>query len=443
MSCFEACWKLSPDMRPTLTLEVMRTALREMKKLRRVQPTIEVMCTLCRLFIEECIRLHKFPEAVKSLVPWFAEQDGDNSEIKVPEFCEKEPCFSVLTKMIGADESLQSTLAKEVADAFYSNNTLDLFAAPHEPDGSADPPSAFARALLDQYINSDDTSILGLPVAIVTVVDDILKSCRALITLTDPTPGVLGSSYGDTSDVFSEELGSPSLTQVTFASAARRSALWKSRIFSYWSEAGDDGSIAPEYARHLSRWTDADPGFAMDEVDRVLGDIEKWTKKLRPRACDVLLSALTRTVRQAWADLGSEISQGESPVRHLVMGLAKYTKDKSVLSIRSSLLSQAAQSARDGALARALGSLESWSTDLSLLPAILEDYRVVEDFEKHEALTQVMYNFRGFLAKRLLEWLPTVQGQSAENDRMLHAPRLPKKAQWRALPPSFGFHRFA
>jgi hypothetical protein len=53
----------------------------------------------------------------------------------------------------------------------------------------------------------DDTvteELIKLPKSLKDTADEVMKGARALVCLTDVCPGVLGTSYTDVSDLFSE-----------------------------------------------------------------------------------------------------------------------------------------------------------------------------------------------------------------------------------------------
>jgi hypothetical protein len=242
-----------------------------------------------------------------------------------------------------------------------------------------------------------------------------MTSSRALLALTHPSPGYLGSSYNDVQTIFGEEAATTTENQTTLVSAARKSSQWKSRIVSFWTEASDDTAATPAFRKHLGFWSKA-TDFSKDDVAKVLADVNTWSQSLRKGACDGLIEVLCKVSKKAWADVAGEIS-ADHAVRYLVDELSKFTKDPALRSIRVGLRASSAQQARDSALAAAVQAIDGWTYGLEDLADIMEKFEVVEDLPKQDAMVAMLSNFRGFLAKALAAKFSSIASRSADFDR--------------------------
>jgi hypothetical protein len=423
VACFNACFKMNPDEREKATLTELRFAIREARRIRKVVPPLDVMMVVCRLHIHDCVQHGKFTEAVDCLVPWTPPRGVDDDADASPGVSEAKPQFSAMLVGCCDNQELQCILAQEMLKAFYCNATSNLFAAPTE--GLPGLPADFALAVVHAYVkmesvdDSEASSLLQLPGPVVAAIDDIMKSCRAIIALTNPCPGFLGTTYTDVKDVFGDDVGNPSPEQALLVLAARKNNQWKKRIVSFWSDASDDSAAAPGYQKHLKFWSTAKT-FNKDDVAKVMSDIAVWSKSLRPRACDRLLETLVTVSKRLWADSGKELNE-DDPVRLLVDELCKFSKDASIRSIRDMLLASSAQQARDAAIAAALEAMLNWHYDLQTVPDIVEKYEVVEDLKKPTDLITAMVNFRGFLAMTMAKLFVELKSRSPELERSFGA----------------------
>ncbi len=254
----------------------------------------------------------------------------------------------------------------------------------------------------------------------------MMKGARAIVALTFPEPGCLGSSYQDCVDIFSEQQSCPTESQMTLRTAADKYTEWRRRIAVFWSEAADDCSVAPSYTARAEDWS-VDAKVSTELVKATAADITSWKKKLRPGGCDTLIGKMIAFVKSAWAKVAED---GESDIdtdilRTCVEALAKICTDPTVASIRKSLLTKSAAAAKDSALAKFLDLVGNFRPDhdVNTLISLEEAVLIVEGIPKSTEMKQAMHNFRGFMCTCLANRLPLVSRGTDGDKKVLQAAR--------------------
>ena len=179
--------------------------------------------------------------------------------------------------------------AQYMFSAFFSNELFDLFNEPTE--GRSGLPADLVSAVLQEYYAADEAgehSMLSLPKPVVAACDQILRCCKALIAVADPTPGILGSRYQDVVDVFegSGEESSQTENEALLLRVLNKSHEWKARLSSFYDDAKDDDHIATQYQQLQDEWQASGQQPSQEHVRQTLKLVKVWSPKVRAGGCN-------------------------------------------------------------------------------------------------------------------------------------------------------------
>ena len=339
---------------------------------RRVIVPVGVQMTLTCRFLQDLIKKERFAEVASSLRPWCLDTDPPYSDIA--------PRFSSLIDLCTSQAS-QDEAANCLLEVYYGNAGIDLFAEPCE--GKSGLPAMLASAILREYesLSYDDSEsefLLCLPEPIVNAMDEIMKGCRAVVAVTYPEPGYLGSAYGDVQDLFGDRL-SPSgcalftktANQDRLVPAVLKNKEWRSRIDTYWSDAKEDSAIAPTYNELCRGWSAYD--FQDDAiVQKTFSVLPKWKERLRPQGCKQLIDGITQRVN-TFADTQplDELSTWQQALlTKVVLETSPLTNDTNLHKLRGTLQERLAHVEKNEALDTLGHAMVSWNSDFQGLQEI-------------------------------------------------------------------------
>jgi hypothetical protein len=171
--------------------------------------------------------------------------------------------------------------------------------------------------------------LLGLPPCIIEATDEVMKGARAIVALTCPTPGILGSSYQDAQDLFAQESATPTTAQLILRTAVLKHNAWKRKTLAFWAEASDDSILAPAYQKRQKEWGSVTASTLTAEmIAETFKDVTAWQKKLRPGALDDLMDDITAKAKSIWKDADSGVDT--SLLQGIVTNILKVRKDVSL-----------------------------------------------------------------------------------------------------------------
>jgi hypothetical protein len=282
LELFDSCWRLAPNNRDSQTWIQLEADIKAVVKGKVTVPPV-VYIALCSKYTRQLFQKQKFQEAARAFRPW---RRADDSPFRLD--C---PMFSTVAGSADCAESwAQYTLA-----SFFSNEVFDLFKEPTE--GQPGLPAAVAAALLQELADAGEDaerSLLDLPQPVVKALDEVLRCCKALLAVADPTPGLLGASYHDVVAVFegSDKNEDPDCEQseneVLLSKVLNRSPEWKARLTSFYDDAKEDDHIARPYQGFQKQWAEEGLEPSSELIRGSLDLLTAWRSKLRTGACDRL-----------------------------------------------------------------------------------------------------------------------------------------------------------
>ena len=262
--------------------------------------------------------------------------------------------------------------------------------------------------------------MMSIPDKAVEATDEVMKGARAIVSLTHATPGILGSSYSDAVDIWSEDRASPTAAQEKLRTAAERYAEWRRRIAAYWGEASDDSLVIPAYQERVNQWRNVGKdSICKETLRRTLADVDDWKKRLRDGGCNYLIQVIVDSVKTAWANSGGkEDTAGATAMefRDVAELLRKYTTDPGFNELRQALRSKTASMARDEALATFAEIVAKYRGGDADMPAQLHELHratlLATKIPKPSEVLDSMHNCRGFLSSALAKHVAAVSQRS-------------------------------
>jgi hypothetical protein len=199
----------------------------------------------------------------------------------------------MLSAVAGSAECAESWAQYTLA-SFFCNEVFDLFKEPTE--GQPGLPAAVAAALLQELADAGEDaekSLLDLPRPVVKALDEVLRCCKALLAVADPTPGLLGACYHDVVVVFEggkkeDPDCEQSENEVLLSKILHRSPDWKARLTSFYDDAKEDDHIARPYQGFQKQWAEQGLEPSSELIRGSLDLLKAWRSKLRAGACDRL-----------------------------------------------------------------------------------------------------------------------------------------------------------
>ncbi len=281
-----ACCKLAPKCRASDSVPNIQGNLAKVKGGSfKVTVPVEVYIDLTQKYVEALIQHEEFAEVATAIRIWL---DAGEEEAG---FNEQSPAFSALVPLCESEEDLR-LVAEAIESSFFSNSFLELFS---EPVDDQDLPKSLCMAVLQEESridNVDEAVIAALPDLLCERVECVHKVARAIIAVSDPVPGLLGSTYAEAADVFGEGETEANVRAVRLA--ALKAPVWRSRIATYWTLGAEDAAIASAHQKLLKELV-AEP-LEVTLVNKAVAAATKWGKQVRNGGMRLVYQALS-----AWA----------------------------------------------------------------------------------------------------------------------------------------------
>lgn len=259
--CAEYCLKLSKA--DTLPLNVLQAAIEQVRKLCRVP--MNVLCVCSKKFCENLVAREMYAEAAKSMRVW---------SLPGETWTEQNPHLGALAPKCVEQPNLD-LYCYTFRACFCNDKVLALFAEPLDGKDLGAPYKLCEATLceMEKVYALDDTLISVLPDEFVSMSDEICKIARAVVAVSSPVPGYLGSSYKDARDILADsgEQGTEETDITVFTDAMRtmisKNSGWRARVSSYWTLGQEDATVALPFAQVLSEVSDT--GVAPGVVSEV------------------------------------------------------------------------------------------------------------------------------------------------------------------------------
>lgn len=263
--CAEYCLKLSKA--DTLPLNVLQAAIEQVRKLCRVDVPMNVLCVCSKKFCENLVAREMYTEAAKSMRVW---------SLLGETWTEQNPHLGALAPKCVEQPNLD-LFCYTFRACFCNDKVLALFAEPLDGKDLGAPYKLCEATLceMEKVYALDDTLISVLPDEFASVSDEICKIARAVVAVSSPVPGYLGSSYKDARDILADsgEQGTEETDITVFTDAMRtmisKNSGWRARVSSYWTLGQEDATVALPFAQVLSEVSDTGvaPGVVSEVVD--------------------------------------------------------------------------------------------------------------------------------------------------------------------------------
>jgi hypothetical protein len=327
-----------------------------------------LLVTVC---IADLIAQGLYEQVVKCLRPWMVMLEGKNSfDCTLPMICRV------------ADEATPEEIkdiAKCITGVFFCNSTSNLFKEPHESEYPEE--YYLCLAVLEGYEHfpAEDPSLYKLLTDdVVQAFDDVMKACRAVLTVYNPTPGIYGATYRDAFDLFSEASDYVmSQGLANFATSAMKCKRFANAVHSYFHLGSNDDTYADLYQAHCTLLHSMDSGSPVEilksatEILKIADDLISWEGKIRPGGCDVLGNSLGSLVKHVWHK--ETEPDAEEPQRQFLLSLTQKIRNTSVPAdatldtIAACLATQTKAVAQKSALLQCNKALAEWRGDFDFL----------------------------------------------------------------------------
>ena len=207
-------------------------------------------------------------------------------------------------------------------DTFFGNAVCELFQEPIDKNDTG-PPMTLAVHVLDQYsaLEKHEAVLLAMSEHAVAATDMALTASRAIIAVSSPVPGLLGSSYDDAVRAFHpsaqdmQDEGNTKVAQENYdhlRTAANKNPHWRARLNAYLTTGLQDKSIAGKYHELVRELSSGDVGqIPLDKVEKAIESCQEWLPKLREGGCKLVVDKLIEWLGSIEATVRSGSLQGD------------------------------------------------------------------------------------------------------------------------------------
>ena len=286
---FHAAQRLQGEKLLRQELHVLQEDVQTVRLIVGLPPPAPAKAHITRLAIDQLVTAGKWEAAARALRPWTCEGDGFWSETA--------PMFS--SAMLGLDTESGGFkfCLLTMKHAMFSNAVLQLFE--RDTDGGEGAPAELARAVLleeeklaacnDALIMAERDRLGPQPFALF---DTFANACRATVQVSDPFPGVFGSSWDNFVKLMAaENRSSLDHQHQSYLKLLETRDQWKSRVDRYWKDGVKDEKAVPDFL-HVQSLLNRNGELSAEVLKDITEKMSKWRPRLRPGACERFASQL-------------------------------------------------------------------------------------------------------------------------------------------------------